>query len=229
MFNIYRQKCSVKWNVNVSTVTLDAADCDTSSIRPVDSSMLPTAPDLEDKTFMDALPFAIRQFWQERSSSPWKMPSAAMSVADLHVNRWRHMLPSEAARYLDTKFVREFLYDDVLETFEKTRHTVQAGCLLYFIFAIQPVLATLMLLYIILFLYTTPVDSGFGITSILASVDGDSLRILSGAGLSGELKKRVHLNIKVSETDSLETRIQSALSDNQTGRQGKIERGKEYN
>ncbi|KAH7008020.1 hypothetical protein EDB80DRAFT_776701 [Ilyonectria destructans] len=229
MFNIYRQKCSVKWNVNVSTVTLDAADCDTSSLRPVDSSMLPTAPDLEDKTFMDALPFAIRQFWQERSSSPWKMPSAAMSVAALHVNRWRHMLPSEAARYPDTKFVREFLYDDVLETFEKTRHTVQAGYLLYFIFAIQPVLATLMLLYIILFLYTTPVDSSFGITSILASVDGDSLRILSGAGLSGELKKRVHLNIKVSETNSLETRIQSTLSDSQTGRQGKIERGKIYN
>lgn len=54
------------------------------------------------------------------------MPSAAMSVVALHVSRWRHTLPSEAARYPDTKFVREFLYDDVLETFEKTRHTVQA-------------------------------------------------------------------------------------------------------
>lgn len=86
-----------------------------------------------------------------------------------------------------------------------------------------------MLLYIILFLHNIPVDGGFGITSILASVDGDSLRILSGAGLSKELKRRVQLNMKVSESDSLETRIQSTLTDNQTGRQGKIKRGKKYN
>ncbi|KAH6893270.1 hypothetical protein B0T10DRAFT_269257 [Thelonectria olida] len=197
MFNLYRLPCSVTWSINSSSVLLTSAACNTTETRPVVISMLHDYWGLEDKTMMDALPFAIDQFWDERPSSPWKMPMAAMSAVALWVGRWKHMLHD----YEKEQFLLEFNYKDVPETFEVLRHAVNAKAVLYVVFAIQPLLS-LAMLGATVWLYSAPVGSGFGLVSILASIKTDSLAIVCGAGLSGELEERVQLKLRVLESDA---------------------------
>lgn len=71
---------------------------------------------------------------------------------------------------------------------------------LYMVFVTLSFLITAMWL-VNVYLYSTPVTSNFGLSSILASIDAKTLGILPGAGLSGELRKRVRLNFTVEEVE----------------------------
>ena len=75
------------------------------------------------------------------------------------------------------------------------RPTLQKSKLLYLVFMIQPLLLVIMLLLSVAS-YSSPVDKGFGLISILSGIDRESLGVLTGAALSGELRGDVKLVIK---------------------------------
>ncbi|KAL8653620.1 MAG: hypothetical protein Q9226_003772 [Calogaya cf. arnoldii] len=73
------------------------------------------------------------------------------------------------------------------------RPTLRKSAVLYLVLGIQPLLIVIILILIALVFYSTPVDKGFGLISILSGIDRQSLDVLAGATLSGELKKTVKL------------------------------------
>ncbi|KAK7424428.1 hypothetical protein QQX98_000393 [Neonectria punicea] len=234
MFDLYRLPCSVMWKVNSSSIVLMPSDCEMDSTRPIDVSMLPSVHGIKENVIADFLTHTLGPFRRGRRSSPWRHSMAAMTVAAMHQNRWRHVLRGDFIRRPNSTFVSEFRYKGVSEVISKSRHTIDAKPLLYIIFAIQPVLSTAMLLMNAYF-SSTPITSGFGLTSILASGDKKSLSLLEGAGLSGKLKKQVHLNIGVTEDNvsarsetHLQGRVVSELSLDKKVKVTEPEFGKEY-
>ena len=59
----------------------------------------------------------------------------------------------------------------------------------------------MILLTLITLLYHTPISDGFGLVSVLAGIERDSLDRLQGAALSGSLIKPVSMHISVLGTE----------------------------
>jgi hypothetical protein len=93
------------------------------------------------------------------------------------------------------------------ESILSIKSTLDANWLLYVVLCIQPILTLLMFLLTLLF-HSTPVQKGFGLVAILAGVDRDSLDIVQGAALTGELVKPVTMDIVVRKTENEDTKNQ---------------------
>lgn len=96
-----------------------------------------------------------------------------------------------------------------------TRPTLQKSSLLYFVFAIQPLLVFVLLALMACFLNSTPLDKGFGLISILSGIDRESLDVVSGASLSGQLAMKVKLVIRPmrnSQGDTIRYRVMPSSS-----------------
>lgn len=78
---------------------------------------------------------------------------------------------------------------------EYTRPTLRKSGLLYFIFAIQPLLVFVSLALIACILNSTPLGKDFGFISVLSGIDRESLDVVNGASLSGQLATKVKLVI----------------------------------
>ena len=74
------------------------------------------------------------------------------------------------------------------------RPTLQKSVWLYCVFGLQPML-TLIMLVLAMALYSTPLDKGFGLVSILAGINRQSLDVLRGASLPGGLSQSLKLSI----------------------------------
>ncbi|KAF4956545.1 hypothetical protein FSARC_11547 [Fusarium sarcochroum] len=242
-FNIYRLPCSVTWNMTLTDIQIISADCDIYEARHMEWSIMPHNPDLEEKV-LDAVSLAMGSFGESRPNSPWEVPSAAMASLAVWTGRWKHLLPSpgDNLNTMPPKFIAEFRYKPKNEKFELVRHVVRASPLLYVIFAIQPFLSTMIFLMTMCF-YSTPISTNFGLTTILASIKPSSLKLLSGAGLSGKLKQRIHLTMSVEERSGvtyrgklvigkiqteLQTKDDLSTAEDSSNTISKIQRGKKY-
>ena len=83
--------------------------------------------------------------------------------------------------------------------------TLKRSPLLLFVFAINPVLVIVAVTARVL-LYSTPIDEGFGLVSLLSGAKKDSLDLLHGAALSGSLTRgiRVRFDVNPGENNQLE-------------------------
>jgi len=98
---------------------------------------------------------------------------------------------------LDSNVVlREDLYYLVDDDVSSIRLTINTPLLLYIALAIQPAL-TAFIPWARLLMYSTPLSSSFGITGLGAAVRVETLQLLKGASLSGELRERLSLRIAV--------------------------------
>jgi hypothetical protein len=101
-----------------------------------------------------------------------------------------------------------FYYPATDESILSITSTLDANwLLLYVVLCLQPILTLLMFLLALLF-HSTPIHQGFGLVAILAGVDRDSLGIVQGAALSGELVKPVTIDIAVRRTGEKDRRNQ---------------------
>lgn len=72
------------------------------------------------------------------------------------------------------------------------------------VLTVQPLLA-LATIFASMLMNSTPIDRGFGLISILAGIERNSLRILEGASLSGKLRGDARLRIdSIKPGDSVE-------------------------
>ena len=94
--------------------------------------------------------------------------------------------------------------------YSKAGHTIRAvrntitlkrSGLLLFVLAVNPILVVLALT-VKTFLYSTPLDEGFGLISLLSGVKRETLDILRGAALSGTLNRDVKLQFDVVDDEA---------------------------
>ncbi|RMZ83253.1 hypothetical protein DV738_g1219, partial [Chaetothyriales sp. CBS 135597] len=244
-FNIYRLPCSVMWNITSTSIQLLSAQCDPEKAW-IDETIVECNYDwVSDEKVLDAVDFAIAPFHDdERQDSPWKIPSAAMASATVWSGCWKHMMSAgDESEDPDTSVaIAEFRYQAENEKFELFHHVVRVTPRLYLIFAIQPIISVILFI-LNLSLYSTPISTNFGLITILASINASSLNLLSGAGLSGELKQRIFLSISMDESFSvthmgesvggkiqteLYTKDDSSMAKDNIAALAAVERGKKY-
>lgn len=86
------------------------------------------------------------------------------------------------------------LYDSYIFV-SSTRPTLRRSWILYSTCALRPILTLATYISIVL-LYSAPISKGFGLVSILAGVDRQSLGLLRGASFSGTLEKKVRIEVQ---------------------------------
>lgn len=98
-----------------------------------------------------------------------------------------------------------------------------------YVLAVQPLLIILVLGARAM-LHSTPLDTGFGLVSILAGIDHGSLDGLASATLSGELAKMVKLLLRPSHHQDYEARVdyRFSLDSTESVRSGKLDAKVEY-
>jgi hypothetical protein len=228
LFNIRRRKCRGKWNITSSgDVKLDSGNCD-------DTTAAVNSEFLQDPQlwpfWLDTLPVLVHslgKFAKSRNQSPWLNASYATAAATAWWARSIHMrdfaldLPrSSNLKYAppaDTEKVYSFV------------QTLNAKPFLYVILALQPFLTALAALLCFIF-HCVPVGKGFGLVSILAGVDRDSLDLLQGAGFSGGLDKQVSLQVSpvATKTAGGRGRMEYRLSETSGTRLPRISRKQDY-
>ena len=191
LFNIRRRKCWGKWNITSSGgIKLDSGSCnDTTAV--VKSEFL--RHDRLWPFWLDTLPVLVHslgKFAKSRNQSPWLRSSYATAAVTAWWARSIHMRDfslnltgSDSLKYAPpagTQVVNSFV------------QTLDAKPGLYIIIALQPFLTALAALACFTF-HSLPVGKGFGLVSILAGVDSESLNLLKGAGFSGALDKQIYL------------------------------------
>ena len=98
---------------------------------------------------------------------------------------------------------------------EYTRPTLRKSGLLYFVFAIQPLLVFVSLASKACILNSTPLANHFGLISILSGIDCESLDVVNGASLSGQLATKVKLIMRPmrnSQGDTIRYRVMPSSS-----------------
>jgi hypothetical protein len=191
MFNIRREICAGKWQINRTAIVLLEGSC-----TGKETNQGPLSQYVHVPFPLDALPVlghALTSYSVERNQSAWRLPAFVTAIATSYWARLAFMVPGQMQ---EGQFDSELNYPPTHEYIISTTTTLDATWLLYFLLAFQPVLTLLMFLSTKL-LYSSPIGKGFGLVAVLSGIDSDCLDLLSGAGFSGELKRPVKLNISV--------------------------------
>jgi hypothetical protein len=138
-----------------------------------------------------------------QNASHWTIPTYAVTIASMFesyvvsANGYVHLQPEGPLWNIwNTSASSEFNYNETYFVANASLYqevpTLRANIRFYVILIIQPILTVIAFSATVL-LYETPVDRGFGLLSVLAGVERDSLDVLAGATLSGELEKPIRL------------------------------------
>ena len=205
MFSIRRQGCQARWAITQSDVKLLEGHCLNES-APGQTPSSRVLHDGQTSPFaFDVLPVlvhSIADYSMARPSSPWKQVSYVVAAA----NTWwarsvflnnNGTFGTFSERWVFRKYP-ETAYPPRNESIISTRPTLDAHWRLYLVLAVFPFITVLLFLPLLL-LYSLPIGTGFGLVSILASIDRHSLDVIQGAGLSGELKCPIRLGISSEE------------------------------
>lgn len=201
MFSIRRQGCQGKWAITQSDVKLLEGYCLNGSA----AGQTPSSRVLHDRQTspfaFDVLPVLVNSigvYSTTRPSSPWKQVSYVVAAA----NTWwaRSVFLNYGTSDEESIFRKypETAYPPRNQGIMSTRSTLDADRGLYVVLAIFPFF-TLLLFLPLLWPYSLPIGTGFGLVSILAGIDRDSLDLIRGAGLSGELERPIRLDISSEE------------------------------
>ncbi|KAL8710647.1 MAG: hypothetical protein Q9220_004871 [cf. Caloplaca sp. 1 TL-2023] len=225
LYNIKRQKCYGAWYIDRGSIVLYGGSCD-GSILPSNKQEVIVHNSLSlGVWYMPSLVELIGPFATSRNNSAWTRPSVAVGLAamvwsritvlnsPISQNEIHFKAPEELARLSPEDAGLLYHVKDVAISY---RPTLRKSGLLYFILVLQPLLLVIMLGLSATLFYTTPVDRGFGLTSIMSGIDRDSLDSLAGAGLSGKLRKDVKVWIRPTR-DEQRSAIQYHLASSMTG------------
>ena len=203
-YDISRQFCEGTWSITRGGIQLIDGFCN-STILPLEKQQVITnnMGSLGDY-YMPSLAQFLGEFATTRNESQWKGPSMATGIAAMLWSRTTVLAESDILPRLQESADVVGLIYSVNDTVIYIRPTLQKSSLLYCILALQPLLIVVILGLRLMF-HSTPLDTGFGLISILSGINRGSLDILGGAALSGELERSVKLVIH-------------PIQDNQNGR-----------
>lgn len=207
MFATWREPCTGKWNITRTTMQLVDGSCDLErDATKLDQSYQEVFTNNElglDNFFVPTLSEFLGPFAIERNSSEWLMPTMTATVAAMMFSRIAALNPPDKPvsplphRHNPPR-------GDMIVTSTRLGLGQSNGLLL--VLLIQPALLVLCMATTWL-LYAVPVDRTLGLVSILAGVEGDSLRRLGGASLSAKLRSKIRLDIAIYEPDTAQPEI----------------------
>ena len=243
LYNINRQLCTGTWSITRGGIQLIDGSCD-GFLAPADRQLPVTRNTLFLPVwYMSSLAEFLGPFSTTRNQSTWLGPTMSTGVAAMLWSRITVLngaenlvesdpLPLSAIqRQRDTggdlTFEEVGMIYPVEDYVIYIRPTVQKSGWLYCVLAIQPVLIVI-ILGLRLLLYSTPVDRGFGLISILSGLSTKTSDSLSGAALSGKLVKDVKLVIRPT-TDIGKYSVKYTIEPRSTAsKNGQISRGIVY-
>ncbi|KAI1452154.1 hypothetical protein F4805DRAFT_46247 [Annulohypoxylon moriforme] len=204
-FDVTRQQCEGTWTITRGSVNLVDGACN-STTYPTDKQYI-----IANNTmflgvyYMQSLMEMLGPFSVVRNQSSWAGRYYATAVATMLWSRlvalnnpvnaqesgkeliWTATPTGQGMTYEEVGLVYS-----VRDTVTYTRPVLRKSPWLFLVLALQPALLVLTLV-VMAFMYSTPLDKGFGLVSILSGIHSETLDSLSGATLSGELTKDVRL------------------------------------
>ena len=199
-YDIQRERCTGSWKITQKSVELISGFCGntlTSQHLWCNSNSQPF--------YLDAMPVLVHSIDAYapsglRSSSAWKMPAITIAVATMYWARLVYLNPDPSLYFINDT---EAYYQATNETITSTVGTLDDQWLLYLVLCLQPVI-TIIALATSTFCYHSPISKGFGLISLLAGVERETLGLVKGAALSGELQEPVivEMTIQGNEKDS---------------------------
>lgn len=209
-YEIYRQLCQGTWSITRGGIQLVEGSCDGTILPP--NQQQPFTNNTKGLFlgvwYMSSLVEALGPFGVLRNQSQWVGPSIATSMAAM---LWSRVTIANGAAIPDDvpalqRMYRNLTYEEVGLVYPVddivvyVRPTLRKSGLLYWVFAIQPLL-TVIGIALIWMLRSTPVDNDFCLISILSGIDRKNLDVLAGAALSGRLARKIRLVMQPLQDD----------------------------
>ena len=200
-FDTRRDMCDGTWLVKKVSIQLVSGACNYPPLPAFNQEIITNNTFAFTTYYLPILseylgPFAIR-----RNQSQWLLPTFTMSVAGMY---WSRMLAINGFyawggdTSIDKRFDPAEVYYPVSDHIVSTKTTMNTSWLLYLILAIQP--SVILAAYVASWMfYRTPIDGDFGLIPILAGVRQETLRLLSGASMSGRVAKPIRMQIVVND------------------------------
>ena len=209
MFSHRRVNCTGIWTVRRDSMVLAAGSCNDGDAPEDYQEILQNNELAPSSWYMAFLAEYLGPFTTPgHENSPWKLNTLTTTVAGIFWSRIAALNgprdDADASDFNDTT-----IYYPRNTKIVSTRGALRADTLLYLVLIVQPIMAIVFLLLVMLF-SSVPVDRGFGLVAILAGIEKESLGLLRGAGLSGTLKGPARLKIKVNNMINGEDNIPGA-------------------
>ena len=229
LYEITRRPCTGSWIITRGGLQLVSGRCDETSLPPEKQLIITNVTSTFFGYFyMSSLVESLGAFGTPtRDGSDWEHSFMATGVAAMLWSRLTVMYGAanlaethDAPTWKSSNNTNLTLDDvgliyPVNDMVEYTRPTLRRSNSLYFIIAIQPLLVFASLALTACILNSTPLDTGFGLISILSGVDRESLDVVNGASLSGQLATKVRLVIRPtrnSQGDTIRYRMMPSSS-----------------
>ncbi|KAI9725798.1 MAG: hypothetical protein M1828_002427 [Chrysothrix sp. TS-e1954] len=182
LFTTRRELCHGKWTIRRNDVSLDSGSCNGTALPPAQQAIITDNQLILGTRYMPVIGSILRPYSVDRAESLWAMPTYVMTTAAMYWSEFteKGQLVPSASPTIQTV----------------TRSVMRDSAGLYVILVIVPVLTTLCAGASML-LHGVPIGSGFGMIAILAGLNRESAQVLRGAALSGELERRLRLQIGV--------------------------------
>lgn len=229
LYDITRRPCTGSWVITRGGLQLVSGRCDETTLPPEKQLIITNGTNpFFGYFYMSSFVEFLGAFGTSaRNGSDWEHSFMATGVAAM---LWSKITVQQGAANLaethdaptwtssnNTNFtlVEVGLIYPVSDTVEYTRPTLRKSRLLYFIFTIQPLLVFVSLALIACILNSTPLDKDFGFISVLSGIDRESLDVINGASLSGQLATKVKLVMRPmrnSQGDTIRYRVMPSSS-----------------
>ncbi|RBR23080.1 uncharacterized protein FIESC28_04075 [Fusarium coffeatum] len=209
-FDVSKNSCRVTWSVTRRSVELQGGVC---GGNYHESGKVINVNELTYRNwYMHSVTELTAPLFEFRGQLPWSAVSSATAVSAMV---WSDITIAGGLEYEGLKLI------------EHVRPTLRKSPWLYAVITVQPLLL-LVILTSRWLLYSVPIENGFGMTAILAGIDRESLELLQGASLSGQLSSNVKLNIRVVKEGKRSAVKYSLVSKDVDGDQGRLSLRKVY-
>ncbi|KAL8941150.1 MAG: hypothetical protein Q9216_002415 [Gyalolechia sp. 2 TL-2023] len=208
-FDIDRQSCQGTWSITRGGMQLIDGSCSGTVLPPDKQEVIVHNSLFLGVWYMSSLVEFLGPFATTRNNSQWVYPYMATGLAAMAWSRITVVnspisqdksfrAPKELARL--TAEDAGLIYP-LNDSAKHIRPTLRKSSFLYFVLAIHPLLIILIIGLKASVFHSMPMDKGFGLISILSGINRDSLDILAGAALSGELVRSVRLVMRPIQDD----------------------------
>ncbi|RGP67322.1 hypothetical protein FSPOR_6082 [Fusarium sporotrichioides] len=192
-FTSQQLNCNGKWKITRSSVDLIDGNCD-------DGSFEKELPEGCRTLHLNDAVYILGDFVSDLLTSKLDEAGQMRLTAVVSSLFWSRLTAycgiGAPTNHLNSTDMAQFKYYRQDEAW-KTVGVLKRTPLLASILLAQPIVGLVLLIFRVI-LCSSPVSGGFGLTSVLASHGPREGNILSGAGLSGEVKERIQLDFNMS-------------------------------
>ncbi|KAI4214287.1 MAG: hypothetical protein LQ351_003040 [Letrouitia transgressa] len=188
LFQTRRESCRGTWRITYNSIRLVDGSCDGPRLPDQSQQMLTQAVLALRIWYMPMLCEYLGAFSDLRNASVWKVPTFTTVIASMY---WSRLSKRRTQTKSNLEKWDEYDFYIVQDHLVSERRVMNTSPWLLVVLAFFPVLTTFAFAGCII-LHKVPIDGQrFGIVALLAGVKHDTLKLLDGASLSGDLKRRV--------------------------------------